>query len=174
MQQVTRLAPLAKTIYLCTDSEDVIQQTAHFPAYRFIYSRRVGRYSTNRPPELWDKRIWNFFMWGNTEWTQRQAMHATVDLLLLARAHVFVGKFTSNFFRAAYALHSAACDCSAPYVSLDAPWCFDFGLEEGRNWEFPIINISGAGSSSSSKESVALGSLNDRHSPLTRVSSFQC
>ena len=40
---------------------------------------------------------------------------------------LFVGKFSSNFFRTAYELHSAACDCAAPFESLDHPWCFDWG-----------------------------------------------
>ena len=61
-----------------------------------------------------------------------------VDLLLLAQCTAFVGKFTSNFYRAAYALHAAGCECAAPFVSLDAPWCFDYGLTEGRNWDFPF------------------------------------
>jgi len=166
--------PSGQAIYLCTDSEDIIKQTSEYPTYRFIYSRRVGRYSSTRPPELWDKRIWNFYKWGNTEWTQRQALDAAVDLLLLARVQLFVGKFTSNFFRAAYALHSASCDCSAPYMSLDAPWCFDFGLEEGKNWEFPIINVSGAGGTGSTAAGASAADFSDRPSPLARVSSFQC
>ena len=61
-----------------------------------------------------------------------------VDLLLLAQCTAFVGKFTSNFYRAAYALHAAGCECAAPLFSLDAPWCFDYGLTEGRNWDFPF------------------------------------
>ena len=72
MLEVERLDPSAITIYLCTDSDDVLKQTFLFPRYRFLYSARIGRYSHKRPPELWDKRIWNFFKWGNTEWTQRE------------------------------------------------------------------------------------------------------
>ena len=64
-------------------------------------------------------------------------MVSSVDMLLLSHASMFVGKFSSNFFRAAYALHAARCECAAPFVSLDAPWCFDYGLAEGRNWDFP-------------------------------------
>ena len=29
-----------------------------------------------------------------------------------------------------------------PFVSLDSPWCFDYGLREGRNWEWPLLNAS--------------------------------
>lgn len=62
--------------------------------------------------------------------------------MLLARADAFVGKFSSNLFRAAYALRAASCDCAPVFVSLDAPWCFDYGVRDGRNWEFPLLNRS--------------------------------
>lgn len=98
--------------------------------------RRTGQ------PVFWDKRVWQRFFWGQTEWTQQQAFDATVELQLLARADAFVGKFTSNLFRAAYALRAAHCNCAPAFISLDAPWCFDYGLKEGRNWEFPVQNAS--------------------------------
>ena len=59
-------------------------------------------------------------------------------LLCVCRCDLFVGKFTSNFFRTAYELHAARCDCAAPFVSLDAPWCFDHGVSAGENWDFPL------------------------------------
>ena len=77
---------------------------------------------------------------GAAAWTMRQAWQASVELLLLAHADAFVGKFTSNFFRAAYALRAAQCDCAPLFSSLDAPTCFDFGVRAGRNWEFPVEN----------------------------------
>ena len=46
-------------------------------------------------------------------------------------------QFSSNLFRTAYELHAARCECAAPFVSLDAPWCFDHGTRAGANWEFP-------------------------------------
>ena len=60
--------------------------------------------------------------------------------MLLAKSDAFVGKFSSNLFRAAVSLRAAQCDCIPAFVSLDAPWCFDYGLREGRNWEFPVFN----------------------------------
>ena len=55
---------------------------------------------------------------------------AALDLLLLAEGVALVGKFTSNMDRIAYALMSAANgrNCLRPFVSLDAAWCFDFGV----------------------------------------------
>ena len=51
--------------------------------------------------------------------------------LLLSMCDVFVGKHTSNVFRTAYELHVARCDCAPPFVSLDAPWCADWGVWAG-------------------------------------------
>ena len=56
--------------------------------------------------------------------------------MLLSQCDAFVGKFTSNFFRTAFELHSSYCDCVRPFVSLDAPWCFDWGVRAGRNYEY--------------------------------------
>jgi hypothetical protein len=30
-----------------------------------------------------------------------------------------------------------------PFVSLDAPWCFDYGLRGGSNWAFPLVGEDG-------------------------------
>ena len=103
-----------------------------------------------------------------------QALDATIDLLLLTKAHLFVGKFSSNFFRAAYALHNAACDCVAPFISIDAPWCFDFGVEEGTNWEFPLVNVSAVGGLAGSAAGADPSVWDDRPSPLVRLATFQC
>jgi len=129
-----------RTIYLATDSAQVIEQTQRYPEFRWLYihmPRGTGR-PGGRKVELWDRRVWNFHVWGQTSVTQAMMRAATVDLLLLSQCTAFVGKFTSNFYRAAYALHAAGCECAAPFVSLDAPWCFDYGLAEGRNWDFPF------------------------------------
>jgi len=55
-----------------------------------------------------------------------------MDLALLGSGDAFVGKFTSNIDRIAYALQYANAKTYTPYVSLDAPWCFDFGVRSGR------------------------------------------
>jgi len=174
MREVARLDPAARTIYLCTDSEDIIKQAKEYSSYRFLYSTHVQRSTSSRPPALWDTRVWAFYKWGKTDWTHGQAVDAIVDMLLLSRAHSFVGKFSSNFFRAAYSVHNAACDCIAPFISLDAPWCFDFGVEEGKNWEFPLINTSGSGGLAGSKSGSPMSVWEDRGTPVVRLASFQC
>ena len=68
------------------------------------------------------------------------AWETTVDVFLLSLCDVFIGKHTSNVFRTAYELHASRCHCAAPFVSLDAPWCFDWGVwsgySPGKGW-FP-------------------------------------
>jgi len=58
--------------------------------------------------------------------------------MLLAKCDALVGKFTSSLFRAAFSLKAAECGCLPPFVSLDAPWCYDYGVKAGANWEFPL------------------------------------
>ena len=70
---------------------------------------------------------------GETHLSAREAWLATLDVMLLARCHVLVGQMTSTFFRTAISLRAAACDsCGAlPFVSLDAPFCSDYGVRSG-------------------------------------------
>ena len=48
-----------------------------------------------------------------------------VDVFLLASGDVYIGKFTSNLDRLAYALLVARKGVAAPYVSLDTAWSKD-------------------------------------------------
>ena len=61
----------------------------------------------------------------------RLAELTAVDVLLLATCDAFVGKFSSNLFRAALELHASECDCAPPFVSLDHAWCFDWAVMAG-------------------------------------------
>lgn len=54
-------------------------------------------------------------------WTEYYGF--TVDLNLLAACDGFVGKFTSNLARIAFALMAARHQCMLPYVSLDSYYC---------------------------------------------------
>ena len=63
----------------------------------------------------------------------RVATEATLDAYLLSLCDVLIGKHTSNLFRVAYELRAARCDCAPPFVSLDAPWCYDWGVFAGRS-----------------------------------------
>ena len=127
-------------IYLATDSELVLNETDRFPEFRFIYLPNVTRYGVrNQPPSvIWDSLVAQRAKTDASHETFLDAWMASIDMLLLSRCHIFVGKFTSTLFRTAYSLHSARCSCAAPFISLDAPWCFDYGVRSGANWEFPV------------------------------------
>ena len=48
----------ASTIYLATDSRDVISDTRRYSGeFRFLFLRGVSRYKDNAPPLLWDERL---------------------------------------------------------------------------------------------------------------------
>ena len=107
------------TIYLATDSMAVLKEADRDYASEFnilhLGVREVARHNEARDGAalLWDRRVWQRFFWGQTDWTQQQAFDATTELLLLARADAFVGKFSSNLFRAAFSLRAAQVPCAS-------------------------------------------------------------
>ena len=56
-----------------------------------------------------------------------------------------ISKTINRWTSTAYSLRSAACSCAPPFVSMDAPWCFDYGIRAGSNWEFPNKARTGIG-----------------------------
>ena len=131
----------ATTIYLATDSMAVLNDTRAFPEFHFLHLPGVLRSGLNGasgPQQVWDATVAERLAHNSTGLSQDEARFATIDVALLAQCHAFVGKFTSTLFRTAYALRSASCDCLTPFVSLDAPWCSDYGVRSGQNWEFPL------------------------------------
>ena len=135
MKKAYELSPDVKTIYLATDSKDVIMDTKKFPDYTFLYLKNVQRYKKKHPPPFLDNIIRKRTRKNETYKTMEQTEKTIIDLWLLAQCNIFVGKFTSNFFRAAYSLSTAFCDCAKPYVSLDSPWCFNYGSTSTTNFE---------------------------------------
>ena len=102
------------TIYLATDSEQVLEDTRDFPEYRFLFLPNVSRFGIKAPAPT---RLWDAVVRRRARrpvlrrHNYREAWMASLDMLLLARCNAFVGKFTSTLFRTAYALHAAECDC---------------------------------------------------------------
>ena len=124
-----------RTIYLATDSEHVLAETRGYPEYTWIHFDEALRFSKRANPnnQKWDyvlKRNKESAVGGGAEsmlaTNMRLAALTTIDVMLLSQCDLFVGKFSSNFFRAAYELKSATCDCASPFESLDHPWCFDW------------------------------------------------
>ena len=61
------------------------------------------------------------------------------DLAILSKCDAFVGKFTSNLDRIAYALIAARSRCLKPFVSLDSLWCHDWSNKNGKSLFGPFL-----------------------------------
>ena len=57
------------------------------------------------------------------EHNREVAEQSILEMMMLGKANLFVGKATSNFYRTALELKAAACDCMPAFYSLDSPWC---------------------------------------------------
>jgi len=134
--------PGAHTVFLATDSEVVLRDARTlFPKFTFLYAPNMSRtgLTSAAPTVILDEVLKKRARTGvDIASTQRDALLGAVDALLLARCDVLVGKFTSGLFRAAYALAAARKGgLLPPFVSLDAPWCADYGIPRGYNDNFP-------------------------------------
>lgn len=111
------------------------------PAYTALHIGNVTRTrpAAGPPAEILDEVLKRRAATGRgVERSEHDALQGAIDALLLARCDVLVGKFTSGLFRAAYALASARRGGALPpFVSLDAPWCADYGVPAGHNDAFP-------------------------------------
>ena len=127
------------TIYLATDSPTVLAQTKSYPEYTFLHFADALAFNQASNPDnrKWDDVVRKNRLSANFSQNARLAWLTTLDVMMLSRCSLFVGKHTSNFFRTAYELRAAGCDCAPPFVSLDAPWCFDWGAAAGVNPSLP-------------------------------------
>ena len=122
------------TIYLATDSEAVLHEALRdFSEYTWLHLPESLKLSAELNPanRKWDAVLKANREHGRTSQNMRLASVLSLDVMLLSKCDIFVGKHTSNFFRTAYELHAASCDCAAPFESLDAPWCFDWLVPAG-------------------------------------------
>jgi len=132
----------ASTFFLATDSEAVLDEArTQFSSSTFLHIPNVSRTGVRNaaPTEILDEMIKRRAREGKgVAKTQEHALLGAVDALLLARCDVLVGKFSSGLFRAAYAVAAARRGGGLPpFVSLDAPWCADYGVPAGYNEQFP-------------------------------------
>jgi hypothetical protein len=114
------------SIFLATDDHEVVRATAKYPQFHWLYVPGIARGDDQKI--LWEDKLRSSTMDNFAE-----VQSALVDLLLLAEGDAFVGKFTSNLDRIAYALLSAGKRGLAPYVSLDSTWCMDWGSPVGTS-----------------------------------------
>ena len=149
-----RQATGATIIFIATDSEGVLNETRPYIDEGFTFLRmsepldalhklqtvNQGQVRTRegKPSTIWDDVLRHNLEEGRVDDNRQVAWEATLDAYLLSFCDVLIGKHTSNLFRVAYELKAARCDCAPPFVSLDAPWCFDWGVFAGRS---PIGNF---------------------------------
>lgn len=129
------------TIFLATDDASVLEVARTLPNLTVLAVPHISRFEAEGArPELWDKLVSRRAASQLNHLNQQEAWDATIDAMLLAQCDALIGKFTSTLFRTAMSLRSASCSCIPPFVSLDAAWCFDYGLKAGSNWEFPLAS----------------------------------
>jgi len=142
-----RAATGANTIYLATDAADVLNQTANFPTWNFVHMREALEWQAQlkqlsagatrfgsmdgTKSQTWDDVMRYDYSMGNVDFNRKTVWETNIDIHLFSLTDIFIGKHTSNFFRSAYELHAGRCKCAAPMYSLDAPWCFDWGVDAG-------------------------------------------
>ena len=114
-----------RSIFAMSDSDAAMRQlpralrAAGWPADGPVLMRR----DTSRSSKKRSMPIESAMSQGVIEpWSELVAFLS--DVHLAAGCDGFVGKFTGNLDRIAYALMAARSNCAPVYVSLDAAWCF--------------------------------------------------
>ena len=127
------------TIMLATDSGAVVDRARkeygrEGSGWVFVLQRMEGR-------GVWDELGKAFVIHQDIEFRlqgsgvnrTREAYAVLGDLRMLGKARYIVGSFTSNLARIALSLASARSGRLVPYVGVDVPWCFHWGL----GWPHP-------------------------------------
>jgi len=134
-----------RSIYLATDSEDVIRNaTTTYSHLPWQFNRKIERkkYDVFTRAKMSDELTIEGILFGDKRLKDAgfskydEMMDFLIDVLVLGmHTDGFVGKFTSNMDRIVAALSLAtgnkAGTCVKPMVSLDASWCFDFNVQSG-------------------------------------------
>lgn len=135
-----------KTILLATDSQAVISATKHYPDFTFLSIDKFHHdtFTGKLRGLIWDQIVKRDVHSEELKPTS-EAKQIIADMILLSQCSaligtvvccvcgndffILIGKFTSNVFRLAFQLMVAKSNGGMkPYVSLDSPWCSDFGF----------------------------------------------
>lgn len=117
-------------VFLATDDDAVVREArAHAPTLLGVARTAVYVVAANRSALYGTGTYYDRALKAGMIDAAADARAFLVDLMLLAEADAFVGKFTSNIARIAFALSNArkGGDCVVPFYSLDATWCADAG-----------------------------------------------
>ena len=122
-----------RSVFAASDSEDAVRElraalaTAHGGIMRHVPVLVSGldANSTVRDDKVRQAKSVETGLTDGTFNAFSEFKSVLTDLVLLSECEGFVGKFTSNLDRIAYSRMTARSGCHRPYVSLDAPWCFE-------------------------------------------------
>lgn len=121
----------ARSVFFATDDAALATRAANVSSPQLpVYVSHTQR---NSEGVVWDTVLRNGHSGGVQLDRTQTALDIIVDIALLAKTDAFIGKFTSNVDRIAYALLAARSNCLKPYVSLDALWCHDWSNPVGRS-----------------------------------------
>jgi len=109
-------------IFLATDSDSVLAQLDDYPNWTFHYIRDIDRGGVRNSQSI-DKLLVDGTVDGC-----REATESFLDTYILGQCDAFIGKFSSNMDRIAYAFMFARFRHHVPHISLDTNWCFDYGV----------------------------------------------
>ena len=115
-----------KSIFIATDGDEVLDEIRNYPQFSWHFVPGQDRGESKK--YFWDHALRE----GKLD-EFKEAQSAIIDLLLLAEADAFVGKFTSNIDRIAFSLMVARKKSMVPYASLDSTWCMDWGVPGGTS-----------------------------------------
>jgi len=123
-----------RSVYLATDDAAVLEEARRdYPDITWLIGQPTSSQSRNANGGSNHRFEQMAFESGEKNMDLvREFQEVLSDIFMLADTDGFVGKFTSNMDRIAYALNYGQRGCAAPFVSLDAYWCSDYGLETGR------------------------------------------
>ena len=121
-----------RSVFLATDDPTVLynaSQAGRADGIDVFFLPPTMRKKTHSPARLWDLVL------HDDRHLDRYSLARDIitDIALLARCDAFIGKFTSNVDRIAFAILVAQAGCLKPFVSLDAVWCHDHSNRVGNS-----------------------------------------
>jgi hypothetical protein len=103
----------------------VIRDTSRWPQFQWLFIPNHDRGEKKKSV------VWDNLLRQNDLDAFGEASAILADIMLMAEGDAFVGKFTSNVDRIAFALMAARKGGLVPYSSLDSTWCLDWGKPAG-------------------------------------------
>mmetsp|Transcript_22947 Transcript_22947/g.36862 ORF Transcript_22947/g.36862 Transcript_22947/m.36862 type:complete len:449 (-) Transcript_22947:229-1575(-) len=118
VKEVTKLYGI-KDIFLVSESNSTFQEAQNYPEFNWI--------TNGAPPPIPANVGIEQALLGKKSTGKEVGERWYLEMMLMAESHAMIGKFSSNFFRAALEFNFGSTHSLKPYVSMDSSWCFGFG-----------------------------------------------